>query len=86
MQFTAKEGWLETHTKLVGYDPKSGGGVDRESSSDALGSRFEPRSLYKYGFFSPKPKGSTLHRAGRMDFLIEWRAQFQTMPESLNGF
>ena len=33
--------------------------VDTASSSDALGSRFKHRSVFKYGFFSPKPKGST---------------------------
>ena len=30
-----------------------------DSSLDALGLLFEPYSVYKYGFFSPKPKGST---------------------------
>ena len=39
-------------------NPRSGGGVDRASSYDALGSRFEPHSLYKDDLFSPKPKGS----------------------------
>ena len=33
--------------------------VDTASSSDTLGSRFKHRSVFKYGFFSPKPKGST---------------------------
>ena len=37
---------------------RSGGGVDRASSSDALVSEFEPRSLYKHGFFTPMPSGS----------------------------
>ena len=41
----------------MGY-PRSGGGVDRASSSDALGSEFEPRSVYKYGIFTLMPSGS----------------------------
>ena len=40
------------------YDPSSGGGVDRGSASESLGWRFKPRSVYKCGFFSTKPKGS----------------------------
>ena len=30
-----------------------------DSSLDALGLLFEPYSVYKYGFFSLKPKGSS---------------------------
>ena len=37
--------------------PRSGSGVDKAPSFDALCSRFEPHSVYKYGFFSAKPKG-----------------------------
>ena len=47
-----------TSLTVMSLDPKSGGGLDRASSSDALGSRFEPRSVYKRGFFTtPMPKG-----------------------------
>ena len=35
---------------------RSGGEVNRASSSEALGSRFENRSFYEYSFFSPKLK------------------------------
>ena len=54
--------------------PRSGGGVDRVSSSDALGSKFEPRSVYKYGFFSLKPKGSK-EPGAPLDLWIEWRGR-----------
>ena len=37
---------------------RSGGEVDKASSSDALGSDLEPRSVCKYGFSSPMPSGS----------------------------
>ena len=35
------------------YHLRSGGVVDRASSSDALGSRFKPHFVYGYGFFVP---------------------------------
>ena len=35
------------------FDPKSGGGVDRTPSANALGSQFEPRFFYKYIYSTP---------------------------------
>ena len=37
--------------------PRWGGGVDRASSSVALGSEFESHSVYKYVFFTTVPNG-----------------------------
>ena len=45
-------------------------GVDRASSSDARGSRFEPRSAFKWGFFTPMPKG--FPRARQTPNLMNW--------------
>ena len=42
------------HARILG---QGGSGLDRASSPYALDSRFEPRSVYKYGCFSPKLKG-----------------------------
>ena len=53
-------------------NPRLGGGVDRKSSSVALGSRFKPHSVYKYGFFSRKPKGST-EPGAPLDLCIDCR-------------
>ena len=47
--------WMDQRLPKVSNSPRSFGGVDRApSSSDALGSEFEPQSL---GFFTTKPKG-----------------------------
>ena len=44
--------------KIVFCSPCGVGGVDRASSSDARGSGFEPRSVWKYHFFTPNHSDS----------------------------
>ena len=44
------------------------GGVDRASSSDARGLGFQPRSLWKYHFFTPEP---SRHTAGSLNWVKE---------------
>ena len=46
---------LSYYNTHVSDHRSSGGGVYGESSSDALGSKFKPHSIYEYGFSITMP-------------------------------